>query len=245
MHIGGRAHSLADIDYIGKIGLDFAEISLLDPREDRNKIYQWKRLQDKYQFYYLAHGAKEGNPFDLRSLREIFVPTMRALIDIARELEIRLLTIHFWLDRRFIQPETIRGKIEILHLLADHALQRGVTLCLENMSENSVDFARVLTKVEGLGLTLDVGHGEILSPINTSYELIENYRDCLYHVHLHDNNGGDRVEDDLHLPLGEGSIDFSSILRCLRDSGYDETLTLEIDPSHFLASKAYLQQILT
>jgi sugar phosphate isomerase/epimerase len=235
---------MEDIEYIGKIGLDFAEISLLDPVQDRAKIAVWKQLQDKYQLNYLAHGAKEGDPFQLQNLQEVFAPNMKSLIDLAHELEIGLITIHFWLDRRFIQPETISGKIEILKMLVDYAGTHEVVICLENMSEGSDDLALALQTAMGLGLTLDVGHGEILTPVNTSYDLIKNYSNRLYHVHLHDNRGGNRVEDDLHLPLGHGSIDFSSILKCLQSSGYDRTITLEIEPGYFLAGERFISRIL-
>lgn len=245
MKIGGRAHSLKDVEYIGKIGLDFAEISLLDPVKDRLNMPPWKTLQDKYQLDYLAHGVKEGNPWELNNLQKIFSPIMKGLIDLAHELSIGLITIHFWLDHRFIQSETILGKIEILKRLVDYADTKRVIICLENMSEWGDDFAWVFQTVPGLRLTLDVGHGELLSPINTSYELITRYTARLCHVHIHDNNGGDRVEDDLHLPLGQGSIDFYSILKLLQTSGYDRTLTMEVEPSSFLAGKKYIHQILS
>ena len=245
MKIGGRAHSLEQVEYIGKIGLDFAEISLFDPVKDRLNINSWKILQDRYQIGYLAHGAKEGDPWQLHNLKEVFAPTMKELIGLAHELNIGLITIHFWLDHRFIPPETILGKIEILKRLVDYADTKGVIICLENMSEWGDDLACAIQTMTGLRLTLDVGHGELLSPINTSYELIQRYSTYLWHVHLHDNYGGNRVEDDLHLPLGEGSIDFYSILKLLRASGYDRTLTMEVKPSHFLAGKRYICEILT
>ena len=62
----------------------------------------------------------------------------------------------------------------------------------------------------------------------------------LFHVHLHNNFG----EKDLHLPLGEGSVDMEEILRALQDT--QATLTLEnpdCRPSLlWLQSHGYLQE---
>ncbi len=44
----------------------------------------------------------------------------------------------------------------------------------------------------------------------------------------HDNTGGKSVKDDLHLALGEGSVDYRSIFRSLLEKGYDSTITMEV-----------------
>jgi hypothetical protein len=89
-------------------------------------------------------------------------------------------------------------------------------------------------------MTLDLGHGQILPPtlasepetqINASFELIAAYakdKGRIRHVHLHDNHGGDHVRDDLHLPLGEGCVDFAGILSALRATGYDGAFSFEV-----------------
>jgi sugar phosphate isomerase/epimerase len=42
--------------------------------------------------------------------------------------------------------------------------------------------------------------------------------------------------DDLHLPVGEGIVDFATILGALVNSGYNETLTFELKDHELLTS---------
>ena len=48
------------------------------------------------------------------------------------------------------------------------------------------------------------------------------------HFHLHDNWGGQSQDDDLHLPIGDGTLDFRAIVASLMSTGYDGTITLEV-----------------
>jgi sugar phosphate isomerase/epimerase len=43
-------------------------------------------------------------------------------------------------------------------------------------------------------------------------------------VHVHDNVGA----DDLHLPLGSGTVDWLAVVGALKAVGYDGTVTLEV-----------------
>jgi sugar phosphate isomerase/epimerase len=53
------------------------------------------------------------------------------------------------------------------------------------------------------------------------------------HLHVSDNFG----REDNHLPLGTGAINFSRIVRELKKTTYDDTLTLEV----FSRDKDYLK----
>jgi sugar phosphate isomerase/epimerase len=95
----------------------------------------------------------------------------------------------------------------------------------------------VTEAVPGLGLTLDVGHAELITRKNRSFEIIERLRDSICHVHLHDNRGGRGSDDDLHLPIGQGIIDFTRVLEALTISGYKGTMTLELEHKDLDASR--------
>jgi len=75
---------------------------------------------------------------------------------------------------------------------------------------------------------VDIGHSELLSDENKSVEFIKAYPDRIGHIHIHDNIGGNTYHEDLHLPLGEGRIDFAPILRALRDLPQEITITFEM-----------------
>ena len=80
-----------------------------------------------------------------------------------------------------------------------------------------------------VGVTLDVGHmvlnGGALARVGGFRQLIGRLGARLVHLHLHDYNG---VHD--HIALGEGSIDFASVLAGLADIAYGGMLCLELNP---------------
>jgi len=241
--IGGRAHTVAEAEFIAQAGFPFAEISIRAPLEFNRDAASFRKLQDRFGIFYVAHGPEEINTWEPEKLRTDFLPLIRSLLECAAELVITVFTLHFWLDRRFVADDIAAEKIEILKAMTGYADKCGIKLCMENLSEQVSDFSPVFAAIAKLGMTLDVGHGELLAPRNTAYEFAAQCLQRIYHVHLHDNRGGDTVEDDLHLPLGEGVVDFASVLGCLKARGYDRTMTLEIPPAALKSGKEIIEQI--
>ena len=244
MLIGGRAHSLIEADYVGKAHLDFAEINLPNHHHVSQDIPSLLQLKKKFNFFLLVHGPEEGNPFDCNELRTSLLPQVKVLLDFASALDARLITLHFWLDQRFIGKPTLKEKLNLLETMMSLAQKKQIKLCLENLSERPSDFEEAFRLFPELGLTLDIGHGELLSPRNTSYYFIENCPERISHVHIHDNRGGNTPGDDLHLPLGEGSISFEPILSALCKTGYDKTITLEVPSDILVQEKAKIETLL-
>ncbi|MEN6473519.1 MAG: sugar phosphate isomerase/epimerase family protein [Syntrophaceae bacterium] len=228
--IGGRAHTLEAIHAVGKLGYPFAEISLKVPEEVESQLEELLRLKSVYGLYYLAHYPNEDDPFDPRVLKDTFLPRMYRLLDLSESLGIPKGTIHFWIDKRWAPPDLIPAKIELLANMASYARDRGVVLCIENLSERADSFAPAFEAVPDLRMTLDIGHAQLLSRTNTSFEFIERHFDRIAHLHVHDNRGGTSVHDDLHLPLGSGCVDYPQIFRALRLKGYQSTATMELKP---------------
>ena len=104
----------------------------------------------------------------------------------------------------------------------------GLVLCIENLSERYYHFMPMFDKVPDLKMTLDIGHGQLLSRENTSFGFIENCFSRIEHIHVHDNRGGKSPKDDIHLPLGEGIVDYGRIFRLLAEKGYESTMTMEV-----------------
>ena len=235
MYLGARAYSLDDVRFLAKAGFGFAEIDWRDPDLVRPQLDELTTLRAGYDIAYLAHGPKEGNPFRTDHHAPWLEPTVNQLLDMAGEMGIPLYTQHLWLDARFVSAEVLAAKVKLLGRWAARAEQAGVTLCIENLSEHADHFAPAFARVPGLGLTLDLGHGQILAPQDTgnaSFALIARFAGRIRHVHLHDNHGGDRSRDDLHLPLGAGSVDLAGILGALRATGYAGGFSLEVKLAH-------------
>lgn len=140
MRFGGRVYKIEDLKIIGSLGLDFAEINLL---EGGTMIYQPQDLlreAEKWGFTYLVHAPREEDPCDLNRLAGGYFQEILGLFKACRKLSCPLLNIHFWMDSRFI-PEKIRDrKREILFAMAREGLRNGVQLCLENLSERPETF---------------------------------------------------------------------------------------------------------
>ena len=106
----------------------------------------------------------------------------------------------------------------------------------------AAQLGEVLDPLPDLGLHLDIGHCNLMTPCNTEGEILAAYHTRLKHVHLHDNRGG---QLDLHLPLGVGNIDLDGAIGALKTSGYDGTIALEVftsDPNQLLYSRDVLKK---
>jgi len=241
--IGARAHNVVQAAALAESGFPFVEISVLSAAAFQRDLKGLRLVRETQRIKFLAHGPEEGNAWDPEVLARELLPCIKEIIDCLPELGIELLTIHFWLDPRFIEPRIIDQKIELLREMADHAAGRGVQLCVENLSETPADFARAFRAIETLGMTLDIGHGELLAAKNTAYDFLAHCPEKIYHMHAHDNRGGSSPADDLHLPPGRGRIDFKKILRIAARQGYDRTVTIETAPEHALRGRDYIQQV--
>lgn len=228
--IGGRAHTIEEVREVAGLGCPFIEMSLGDPAALKLLMPELMALKDSWGFAYLAHFPNEDNPFDVAVLRERFLPRIKTLIDMCALLDIVKATLHFWMDRRWAPEGLIPKKVELLEEICSHARETGLVICIENLSEKAESFQSAFDAIADLRMTLDIGHGELLSSRNTSYGFMETFMDRIAHVHVHDNRGGTGVHDDLHLCLGEGRIDYGGILQALVDRGYDSTITMEVSP---------------
>jgi len=230
IHLGGTARSPGDVERIYDLGLQFAEIPVPDPDEFSGIIDDYRDVRDRSGLYYLCHGPREGDPNDTGSLEKSYLPKLFETLRLMSKLEVSLLTIHLWLDSRFVKEDVIEFKIELLRRVIHRAMAEGITICLENLSEHAAHLMSPFKRLPSLNLTLDIGHAQLLTDVNTSYEFMGQYPERIKHIHLHDNKGGDSSVDDLHLPPGKGIIDFEDIFKKLRAIGYHHTITLELPP---------------
>ncbi|HOS98043.1 MAG TPA: sugar phosphate isomerase/epimerase family protein [Deltaproteobacteria bacterium] len=240
--IGGRAHSMEEVREVARLGYPFAELSLNDPAVVAAQLPELLDMQRATGISLLAHYPNEDNPFDAAVLRERFLPRIRSLIDLTQRLGIPKATIHFWMDRRWAPEGLIGEKIEILEEIVAHAAAAGIDICIENLSERYESFRMAFDAISGLKMTLDIGHAQLLARVNTSHGFIEHCMDRIAHVHVHDNHGGTSVKDDLHLPLGQGIVDYPAILASLIEAGYDSTITMEVKPAQMPLTRDALQR---
>jgi len=244
IHLGGTARSPEDVTALYELGLQFAEIPIIDPDKIISLKEAYKDLSQRTGLYYLCHGPREGDPNDTETLEVSYLPKLIRVLNIMPELDMRFLTVHLWMDPRFIRPKAISYKVGFLKRLIDLGREAGIEICLENLSETSNHLSDVFKALPHLNLTLDIGHAQLLSSRNTSYGFIDRFPERIKHVHIHDNYGGESPEDDLHLPVGKGIVEFEKILRKLKTIGYGRTFTLELRPAQIKDCLAYVKKML-
>ncbi len=243
--LGGTARSPEDVASLYDLGLQFAEIPISNPSKFMPLVPIYESLQKKLGLYYLCHGPKEGDPNDVEALNRAYLPKVLELFPIMKSLSMRLLTIHLWLDQRFVQQSAIESKLDILRTMVKKATENQVTVCIENLSEEAGDMEPAFREIPSLRMTLDLGHGELLCEKNQSLSFIEKFPERIKHIHLHDNRGGNSHTDDLHLPPGEGVIDFKELFEALRRIHYDHTVTLELKPHEIKKCLAYVHELVS
>jgi sugar phosphate isomerase/epimerase len=243
--LGGSAKSPRDVKELHTLGLAFAEVTIADPDLFSGLIEQYRDLKDSLGFRYLCHGPREGDPNDVRALESEFLPKILRILPLMNELDMNTLTLHLWIDRRFIRKEVLSFKVELLKRIVGEASGRGIVACIENLSEEAPDMAKAFEEIPDLMMTLDLGHGELLCQENRSTGFIKEFPGRIQHIHLHDNRGGNSHTDDLHLPPGEGRIDFKSLFEALRGIHYDRTVTLELKPHEIERCLAYVSELVS
>jgi len=242
--LGGTARNPEDVEALHNLKLKFAEIPISNVINFNKNINEFFKVKEKTGLYYLCHGPREGNPNNIHSLERDYLPHVLEILDIMPILNMSLLTLHLWIDRRFVKATVIDFKIELLKKIIDMAREKKIIICLENLSENWHDLKVAIDKLPLLNLTLDVGHGLLLRKENTSFTIIKKYPERIKHIHLHDNLGGNTPENDLHLPPGKGIVDFKNIFNSLKNIGYTGTATLELKPFEIKSCLGFVKKLL-
>ena len=244
IHLGGTARSSDDVIRLNELGLQFAEIPIIKPEQFLPRIGDYNALREDLGLYYLCHGPREGDPNNTDTLENTYLPKLMHILSIMPQMEMRLLTVHLWLDPRFVAPEVIAYKIGFLKRVLQRAGDSDITVCIENLSESAGQMTPIFDALPTLNLTLDLGHAQLLSDQNTSFGFMEKFPDRTGHIHLHDNLGGDSQTDDLHLPVGKGAVDFQGIFGKLNQIGYNGTMTLELKPAEINENLGSVKQLL-
>jgi len=236
LNFGGQAAGLEGISFLAGHGFDFADLNLNEiekiRREERNII----KAAKKAGLFFVAHGPdlRVDNPDGLARIEEA--------VKYAAVFKPGTITIHPILAPFANTPETIKVKLHRIGRLQELAAAYGSRISCENTAEDAADMKDLLDTLPDVMLTVDIGHSELLSDKNKSLDFINAYPDRIGHIHIHDNVGGNTYYEDLHLPLGEGRIDFAPILKALKELPQEITITFEMPRQKAYESLLWLRQ---
>ena len=225
---------------VAEAGFDFAEITLEPPGGwgyDGRRIGSLLGELSLQGVGHTAYYLPIASPFP--ELREQSRRLLAVAFEAFAAAGVHLVNVHpDPITRMFSEAEVRIRNAEAIAQLADDAEERGVRLMVENLGRSFrdvEDLAPIFAASEKVGFHLDVGHAHMFrgkGEPNRTASLLEAFGDRLAHVHIHDNLGG----EDLHLPLGVGTIDWREMARVLKGAGWNGTVTLEI----FAEERAYL-----
>jgi sugar phosphate isomerase/epimerase len=162
-------------------------------------------------------------------LSEKIIDDMKKTIIECNEIEVPIMIMH--ITSGDIIPEPNELGLHRLSMLAEFAIQKGVTIAIENTrSSKHVDY--VLEKNNKLEFCYDSGHDFIYS--KRPYELLKKWHKRIGVMHLHDNEGLHQNKKkhlyvDNHLIPGEGSIDWKYIKKQLVEINYSGICIFEIE----------------
>ncbi|MCW5980273.1 MAG: sugar phosphate isomerase/epimerase [Bryobacteraceae bacterium] len=241
---------LREIRWMGELGFDFVDLTLEPPAAASWKldVEAVRQALDDAGLRAVGHTAWYlPLASAIEEIRCGAVAELKRCLDVFRGLGVAWMNVHPdrhtpWHDRRFVVERNIVSLREVIA----HGRECGVGVMIENLPRdfnNAAQLAEILDPLPELGLHLDIGHANLHVPANTTGEILARFGSRLRHVHLHDNRGG---HEDLHLPLGAGTVDAPLHARALRDCGYDGTITLEVftpDRRHLLYSRDALRRM--
>lgn len=122
--------------------------------------------------------------------------------------------------------EWFNDTVKIWEWIAESAEKNNVQVLLENHHEDSAGpVVRILNHVggESMHACFDIGHFNAFGKKDIVSFLDDYPRGSIKEVHLSDNAG----DDDTHLALGKGSIDFIRFFKAIDDRGMNPVYTIE------------------
>ena len=230
---------LDEIDIFARLGFDYLELAM-DPPMAHHSILaaEKKRITQALKANALGlvcHLPTFVTTADLtESLRKASVMEMRDSLSVATELGAKKVVLHpsmaggmgaFVLDR-------VKGyAFEFFAEMVDAADRLGVAICLENMFPRNRlgvepdDFKEIFDAFPALKMTLDTGHANIDDRRGRRLKtFVGQFGTRIGHLHVSDNKG--RVDD--HLAVGQGTVNFTGLVKGLQKAGFRDTITLEV-----------------
>lgn len=240
----GALHMLGDdrkaLDFLKEGGFEYFDISLFwkggtehigvgDDCYDNAKAL--RAYADSIGLKCVQSHAYFTNGIDEETLKRRFEYICKDM-KIASIMGAEHIVIHPIGDYDFDQNlEFIRSFIPLAHEL-------NIKICVENTwtwrdgvlcpvcTSTADSFKRFIDEINDpyVGACLDIGHAEMNRKLVSAVEMIKTLGKRIYALHIHDNEG----KDDHQVPYTH-CIDFSSILKALKEVDYQGNITFEVE----------------
>ena len=230
----------AEADFCGRAGFDFLDLTIEGPHAGTVDISRLRRILDSHGLFITGH-TDPCLPwaYPIQGVRDACLREMERCAQIFSVLGAKVMNIHpCYFCPPAMKRDLVAFNIESLQPIVAMAASHGLTLVFENYKapfDRVSTFTTLLAAVPGLQAHLDFGHTNFGHDTSMAFcrELGENIR----HVHFSDN----RSRNDDHMPLGVGTVEWESVVKALRATGYDDTITLEVFCNDPDMQAAYLE----
>lgn len=218
-HSGVKYWEICDEDYLA---LNMKRIQILN------------ELKASFGLEYVVHAPfgdlniASLNPF----FRRFMLKRLTRSLNFARLLGVRLWVFHPGAHSglSILHPgKDLKVNLASVRNLLSIADDLGVSLSIENMPEPSTmilkrvkDFEEFYREMgeENIRIAFDVGHANTVGQVQG---FLDRWGDKIMHVHVHDNCGA----LDEHLPIGKGTIDWSSLVSFLKKGQFRGLVMVE------------------
>jgi len=121
-----------------------------------------------------------------------------------------------------------KQNLQSIQSLYAEAEQLGVNIAIENLPakywftmSSPEDFHRFYRETSlPIGIVLDIGHAHLENQIQPFFSQLA---DKIIHIHVSDNNG----DNDDHLGIGYGTIDYNKFAESLKKIDYNQRIVIE------------------
>ena len=226
------------LKFASKLKVDLVELKLdklelLQTLNSQKSLTEITDLLYTYNFKYSVHAPSIN--INLASLNPTILKaslkTVLKAVTFAAEINADLIISHVGrlsndYPYKYVK-KSLKNALKTLSKINKKSTDLNVTFTIEN-DHKSGDYIlagypkQLSYLIENIGckLTFDVGHANTLGKPE---KFIKELKDHIVNVHLHDNNG----ENDEHLPIGNGNINFQKVLDSLGNKVLKIPLTIE------------------
>lgn len=214
-----------DFDFL-ELNMDYA---FAPRRVDPAAVREVAEAHDLDLLVHLPYRVDPGSAY--REARAGAVDTLERAIDVAVECDAERGVVH---GVAMARPEKwdhdlVQGWIlETLAAVSTYGRERGFEVVVENLKSpffDAGDFPSLFDETDCLGC-LDTGHALVTGHDGAvQADLLREHGDRITHIHLNESR---RTDEDEHLPVGIGRIDFGAIAAALVETGWTGTVNHEV-----------------
>lgn len=214
------------------------EKPVLYPRDVNSRMrINLRQILEKHSITALVHAPfHDVNLASLNPLmRRASVKQLRECIEFANDVGSKLVVVHpGQLSKDYpkaMLKQSCLNLVDSINGVIPSVEKLDMILALENQHDGSAygvisfpeDYIEIIEELDSPYVkgAFDVGHANTFK-IDLEAGLMK-ISDYLVNIHIHDNDG----KSDLHLPVGEGIIDFRGVLRALKNLNYKGPLIIE------------------